>query len=81
MDASTLESLRVIPYPAPGRWFLSFQVRCARARDGSRQPCPPASSRAMVSVGLHIQPCGYRPVSSLCGDHGVCAKATKGQFR
>ncbi len=35
----------------------------------------------MVSVGLHLQPCGYRPVSSLCGPHGVCAKATRGRMR
>ncbi len=43
MDSESLETLRVIPYPEAGRWFLGFQVRCARVRDGAGQPCPSVS--------------------------------------
>ena len=80
-DNTTLEALRVIPYPEPGRWYLGLRVECVNRRQGRIEPCPGALRAAMVSVNLHIQPCGYRPSAEVCGDHGVCAKATKGQFR
>ena len=30
---------------------------------------------------IRIQPCDHRPPNDICGEHGVCAKASKGRFR
>lgn len=79
--AGRLEALRVIPYPEPGKWYLGFQSSCVERKSNVTGPCPKSLAAAMVSVELHIQPCDHRPPSSICGPHGVCAKASKGQFR
>ena len=31
----------------------------------------------MTSVNIHIQPCGYRPQSDICGEYGVCVRSHK----
>lgn len=80
-DNTTKNALKVIPYPEPGKWYLGFQLRCIERKSRGTQPCPRALRAAMVSVDLHIQPCGYRPLNDICGEYGVCAKATKGRFR
>ncbi len=76
-----MKALRVIPYPEPGKWYLTFQSSCVELKSNETKRCPKSLTAAMVSVELHIQPCDYRPPSDMCGDHGVCAKASKGQFR
>ncbi|XP_059082591.1 uncharacterized protein LOC131880099 [Tigriopus californicus] len=81
-NQSTMTALKVIPFPEPGQWYLGFQVRCSSHKKQSEiVSCPKSLNSAMVSVDLHIQPCDYRPLRDICGSHGLCTKATKGQFR
>ncbi len=81
-NASTMEVLRVIPYPEPGRWHMSFQASCGNRTTGEDlASCPSNIHSPMVSVMLHTQPCGYRPTNAVCGESGVCAKVSRGPFR
>lgn len=77
------ESLKVIPFPEPGIYYVGFQLSCRNASDGNAViPCPKSSVSAMVSVDVNIQPCDYRPARDACGGngHGVCATNHKGAF-
>ena len=78
---SSLTALKVLPYPEPGKWHVGYKVRCFLRKSGLEEKCPTSLKAAMISVDLHMQPCGYRPLHEICGQHGVCAKATKGMFR
>ena len=80
-DSGSARGTKVIPYPEPGKWYLGFNMHCMNRTSGLRIVCPRRFRAGMISVDLHIQPCGYRSDHNYCGDYGVCAKASKGQFR
>ena len=79
-DEPPHESLMLIPYPEPGTWYLGLQVRCVDPDTRVSVQCwgNLRFANLMTNLNLHIQPCGYRPSSRICGDYGVCVKTNKG---
>ena len=79
-DEPPHESLMLIPYPEPGTWYLGLQVRCVDPDTRVPVQCwgNLRFANLMTNLNLHIQPCGYRPSSRICGDFGVCVKTNKG---
>ena len=79
------DTLKVIPYPEPGRWYLGFQVRCyIKTAEGGNKTvnCPDIMVSTMISINIELQPCGYRKENyNVCGDHGICATVHKGNHR
>ena len=79
------DTLKVIPYPEPGRWYLGFQVRCyIKTPEGGNKTvnCPDIMVSTMISINIELQPCGYRKENyNVCGDHGICATVHKGNHR
>ena len=79
------DTLKVIPYPEPGRWYLGFQVRCyIKTPEGGNKTvsCPENMVSTMISINIELQPCGYRKENyNVCGDHGICATVHKGNHR
>ena len=79
------DTLKVIPYPEPGRWYLGFQVRCyIQTHEGGNKTvnCPDNMVSTMISINIELQPCGYRKENyNVCGDHGICATVHKGNHR
>jgi len=73
---------KLIPFPEPGIWYLGLQAECIDASNGSKVECwgNLRFSRVMTSVSVHIQPCGYRNQSDICGEFGVCVRSHKGNF-
>jgi len=73
-------ALTMIPYPEPGIWYLGLQVRCVDPDTRVRVECWGnfRFANVMANLNLHIQPCGYRPSSQICGDYGVCVRTHKG---
>ena len=73
-------ALTMIPYPEPGTWYLGLQVRCVDPDTRVRVECWGnfRFANVMANLNLHIQPCGYRPSSQICGDYGVCVRTHKG---
>ena len=73
-------ALMLIPYPEPGTWYLGLQVRCVDPDTRVRVTCWGnfRFSNLMANLNLHIQPCGYRPSTQICGDYGVCVRSHKG---
>ena len=75
-----LETLKVIPFPEPGNWYVGFQLSCRNASRGNLIPCPKSSISTMISVEVSIQPCDYRPLRESCGGRGVCTTNHKGAW-
>ena len=57
LSNSSIEALKVIPYPEPGKWYVGFQVRCSQNK--SYVQCPLNLRSSMVAVEIRLQPCGY----------------------
>ena len=57
-----VESLKVVPFPEPGNWYIGFQLSCRNFSTGDLISCPKSSVSTMVSVDVNIQPCDYRYV-------------------
>ena len=70
----------LIPFPEPGTWYLGLQVRCVDPDTRVRVACWGnfRFANLMANLNLHIQPCGYRPSSQICGEYGVCVRTHKG---
>jgi hypothetical protein len=56
LSNSSIEALKVIPYPEPGKWYVGFQVRCSQNK--SYVQCPLNLRSSMVAVEIRLQPCG-----------------------
>jgi len=76
------ESLKVIPFPEPGNWYIGFQLSCRNFSTGDLIACPKSSVSTMVSVDVNIQPCDYRPLRESCGGngHGLCTTNHKSSW-
>ena len=48
--AGRLESMRVVPFPEPGKWYLGFQSHCVERRSNVTGPCPKSLEAAMVGA-------------------------------
>ena len=48
--AGRLESMRVVPFPEPGKWYLGFQAHCVERRSNATGPCPKSLEAAMVGA-------------------------------
>ena len=79
-DEPPHESLMMIPYPEPATWYLGLQVRCVEPDTRVPVQCwgNLRFANIMTNLNMHIQPCGYRASSRICGDYGVCVKTNKG---
>ena len=77
-----IESLKVIPFPEPGHWYLGFQLTCRNFSSGDLMTCPPSSVSTMVAVDVNIQPCDHRPLRDSCGGsgRGLCTTNHKGSW-
>ena len=73
-------ALMLIPYPEPGVWYLGLQVRCVDPDTRVQVQCWGnfRFANLMANLNLHIQPCGYRPSSYICGEYGVCVRTHRG---
>ena len=77
-----VESLKVVPFPEPGYWYIGFQLACRNFSTGDLMDCPKSSVSTMVSVDVNIQPCDYRPLRESCGGngHGLCTTNHKSSW-
>jgi len=77
-----VESLKVVPFPEPGNWYIGFQLSCRNFSTGDIISCPKSSVSTMVSVDVNIQPCDYRPLRESCGGngHGLCTTNHKSSW-
>ncbi|XP_023328883.1 post-GPI attachment to proteins factor 6 [Eurytemora carolleeae] len=81
-DMSEQNVTKLIPFPEPGTWYLALQAECLDPETGEKIDCwgNLRFGSVMTSVNIHIQPCGYRPQSDICGEYGVCVRSHKGNF-
>ena len=79
-DEQPHTDLMLIPFPEPGTWYLGLQVRCVDPDTRVQVQCwgNLRFANLMANLNLHIQPCGYRPSSRICGEFGVCVRSHKG---
>ena len=81
-DSPPHSTLKLVPFPEPGVWYLGLQVRCLDPDTRNATQCwgDFRFSSLMTSINIHIQPCGYRAQGDICGVYGACVRTHKGVF-
>ncbi|GAB6026616.1 hypothetical protein CHUAL_013023 [Chamberlinius hualienensis] len=81
---SHLETIKYIPFPRPGHWFVSFLTKCYNGNISSTTKLNNESEVVcrfellMVYLNIRLQPCFDE--GSSCGNHGTCEESHRGQF-
>ena len=81
-DEPPHSTLKLVPFPEPAVWYLGLQVRCLDPDTRISKQCWGnfRFSNLMTSINIHIQPCGYRAQSNICGAYGACVRTHKGVY-
>ena len=81
-DSPPRSTLKLVPFPEPGVWYLGLQVRCLDPDTRNKTQCwgDFRFSNLMTSINIHIQPCGYRAQGDICGAYGACVRTHKGVY-
>ncbi|RWS31578.1 transmembrane protein 8B-like protein [Leptotrombidium deliense] len=67
-DIQSTTSLRLIPFPRPGTWFISLQPLCTT--DSHENKSHFESEEFRLNLRIRLQPCVME--NEQCGGHGLC---------